>query len=321
MADTDIKKVIVFGSLNMDMSVECARVPRRGETVRGDSYVTTPGGKGGNQAVACARMGVDTFMVGKVGNDAFGRVLVANLTRHGVSTANVSVTAREETGAAVILRAAGDARIVFDPGANQAISYDEVRAAIHGFKQNGNIFLTQLECDPEVTMQALLCAKRNGLYTVLNAAPAVPIPDEVASSLDLLCVNSIECEELSGISLAVEDGAFDYAAIQRALEHFASRGIGATIITLGKQGSVTLGEDGRMLSVAAYGVDAVDSTGAGDAYLGGLVASLALGKDRFQGMRVGTAAAALCVTRLGAQKAMPSWDEVTEFIADNERDE
>lgn len=305
-------KVIVFGSLNMDFSVQCRTIPRRGETALGDNFVRTPGGKGGNQAVACARVGADTFMVGKVGDDPEGQELVVSLARHGVSCANVSISETEKTSVAVVIRAEGDNRIVVDPSANAAITYPEVRAAIHGLagpKQEGekNIFLTQLECDFDTTMQSLLCAKRNGLYTVLNASPARSISPEVYKNLDLLCINESECELLAGI-----DPMSD-SARERALRYFAAQGVGATVITLGRRGSVTLIDD-TYVKIPTYAVPTIDTTGAGDAYLGELVAHLAFGGTLKESMQYASAAAALCVGKVGAQAAMPTYDEVVAFL-------
>ncbi len=305
-----MNKVLVFGSLNMDSSVECSHIPHLGETIIGSPILRTPGGRGANQAVAAARMGTDTFMIGKVGNDGAGRELLANLAIHGVSGMNVSVTARAETGHAVILRAEGDNCVIVAPGANAAMSYDEVRAAIHGFAGKGNVFLAQLECDFDVTMKSILCAKRNGLFTILNASPAACLPDDVCQSLDLLCVNESECEVLCGIA------PNDDASCKAALDSFAERGIGCTVITLGEKGSVTL-KDGELVRVASYEVDAVDTTSAGDAYLGELAAHLAFDPgDVIGGMKLASAAAALSCTKVGGQEAMPSWDELQEFLAD-----
>ncbi|SEH38921.1 MULTISPECIES: ribokinase [Atopobiaceae] len=303
-------KVIVFGSLNMDMSVQCRTVPRRGETEIGDKFLTTPGGKGGNQAVAAARMGADTFMVGKVGDDPEGRALVASLARHGVACTNVSVSETEQTGRAVVIRAEGDNRIVVDPAANASITYQEVRAAIHGLSGTGNIFLTQLEGDFETTMQSILCAKRNGFYTVLNASPARSIPAEVYKALDLLCVNESECELLTGIDPTNDE------ARENALWYFDAQGVKNAVITLGRRGSVALIDD-KYVKIPTYRVDTVDTTGAGDAYLGELVAHLAFGGDLRESMVYASACAALCVGKVGSQAAMPTWDEVDSFVAEH----
>ena len=305
-----MNKVIVSGSLNMDMSVQCRTVPRRGETAIGDNFLETPGGKGGNQAVACARMGADTFMVAKVGDDTRGRALVASLARHGVTCSNVSVSETEHTAVAVVIRAEGDNRIVVDPGANAAMTYPEIRAAIHGLAGKGNYFLTQLEGNFEATIESILCAKRNGLFTVLNASPARSIPTKVYEALDLLCVNETECELLSGTNPVNDDDR------KKALAYFADQGVKQTVITLGRRGSVSM-VDGEYVKVPTFRVDTVDTTGAGDAYLGELVAHLSFGGSLQESMVYASAAAALCVGKVGAQAAMPTWDEVEKFVAEH----
>ncbi|EHF01548.1 hypothetical protein HMPREF1008_01172 [Olsenella sp. oral taxon 809 str. F0356] len=304
-----MRKVVVFGSLNTDMSIECDRLPELGETVRGSGFVTVPGGKGGNQAVASARMGADTFMVGKVGNDPNGRELVSSLAMHGVVCMNVSATTRAATATAVVLRTKGNNHVILDVGANEKMTYEEVRAAIHGLRGLGNIFLTQLECDFDVTMKAISCAKRNGLYTVLNASPARELPDEIYPQLDLLCVNRTECAAISGICPEDDESA------KEALRFFAGKGARDVIVTLGSEGSVALSH-GKFVRIDPFPVDAVDSTGSGDAYLGEVVAHLAFGGTLKGGMVYGSAAGALCATKVGGQDTMPSWAEVEALAKD-----
>lgn len=303
-----MEKVIVFGSLSMDMSVRCRAIPHRGETAIGGAFMKTPGGMGGNQAVMCSRMGADTFMVGKVGDDHSGRELMASLARHGVVCSNVSVSEEEHTGIGLVLRGEGDNRTVIDPGANARTTYQEVRAAIHGLAGNGNIFLCQLDCDLEATMQSILCAKRNGLYTILNATPARSIPTDVYQALDVLCINEGESEFLSGIPL------LDEASRERALRFFERQGVGHTIITLGRRGSITLIDD-EVVNVPCFTVETVDTTGAGDAYVGELASHICFGGDIKESMVYASAAAALCVTKVGTQAAMPTFREVRDFMA------
>lgn len=301
-------KVIVFGSLNMDISVACEHFPEHGQTVLGSGMVSTPGGKGANQAVACARMGADTFMLGTIGHDMQGRRLLVSLARHGVSTENISLSSLQSTGCALVMRSQGDSRIVVNPGANLCCSFDEVRAAIHGFGQDRNIFLTQLECDFDVTMEALRCANRNYLYTVLNASPARQLPLDVWQIIDLLCVNESECEALSGIVPSDDEQCL------QALRYFENLGVKNTVITLGAQGSVTLYK-GEFFHIFAPQLEVVDVTGAGDAYLGALCASLSMGEGLLDGMKLATAAAALCVGRIGAQDALPTWEEASQLVS------
>lgn len=302
-----MRKIIVFGALGMTESMQCGHFPKPGEVLAGSGYVTTPGGKGGNQAVCAARMGAETFMVGKVGNDHNGRKITSNLTNHGVSVMNVSVTARARTGVSMVVNAGREFCVVYDPGANGVISYEEVRAAIHGLGEHRNIFLTSLSCDFDVTMQALACAKRNRLYTILNAAPSHELPDEAYEGLDLLVVNKDNCCLLSGVDPANDD------ACRKALAFFAAKGVRQTVITLDKRGSVTM-EGDHLFKVPGYDVDIVDASCGGDAYVGELAAHLAFDGTVEEAMQYGTAAAAISIGRAGAQSSLPSWSEVDSFI-------
>ena len=174
----------------------------------------------------------------------------------------------------------------------------------------GNYFLTQLEGNFEATIESILCAKRNGLFTVLNASPARSVPTKVYEALDLLCVNETECELLSGTNPVNDDDR------KKALRYFADQGVKQTVITLGRRGSVSM-VDGEYIKVPTFRVDTVDTTGAGDAYLGELVAHLSFGGSLQESMVYASAAAALCVGKVGAQAAMPTWDEVEKFVAEH----
>jgi len=302
-----MKKIIVFGGLNLDVSVRSDTVPTVGDYLVGSDFVSAAGGKGGNQAVAAARMGADTFMVGKVGNDHHGRRITAELTNHGVSVMNVSVTARAATGVALVVRCGGGYFTVTDPGANAKMSYEEVRAAIHGLGQHRNIFLMTSGADFQVSMDALACAKRNGLYTILNHAGDRQLPDEAYKDLDLLIVNRTDTARLTGIRPANDE------LCEMALNLFLDKGVRNVIILLKDRGSATM-VDGTYVRVPGYKVDVVDASIGGDTYVGGLASQLAEGVDLVEGMRFATAAAALSLTKVGAQQSIPSWAEVNAFI-------
>ena len=304
-----MKKIIVYGGLNMDLSMECDRLPVPGESLRGSNFVATPGGKGGNEAVAAARMGAETFMVGKVGNDHYGRKLTSELVAHGVSVNNVSVTARDETGVSLVLRCGTERSVVTDPGANAKMSYEEVRAAIHGLGQHSNILLMSLGGGIDVAMQSLACAKRNDLFVILRASvvEGMKLPDEAYAGLDLLVINRTDCRILSGLA-PTDDGA-----CARALEFFAGRGVRQCVITLKGGGSVTL-VDGEMVRVAGRKVEVVDPSCAGDTYAGTLATCLADDMPLKESMEFATAAAALAITKVGAQESIPSWKQAQDFL-------
>lgn len=303
-----MSKVIVFGSLNMDLSVECERVPDAGETVCGSGFLASPGGKGANQAYAAARMGAETYMVGAVGDDAFGTRLTRSLGSAGVLCDYLHVRDTAPTGTATIVRCHGDNRIVVDVGANAALTSDEVCAALDDLAEPGDVFLTQLECDFSTTVDALAYAREMGLYTMLNAAPAGGDLASIYSSVDLLCVNESECMSLTGIHPA------DDVSILKALVVFSSWGVSTPVITLGPQGSVALIAE-ELVSVPPRKVEAVDSTGAGDTYLGALAAELVAGSEIADGLAVASAAGALACRAIGAQQAMPTAGQVAAFMS------
>ena len=316
MADRGI--VAVFGSMNMDLSVACERMPRAGETVGGSGFITNAGGKGANQAVAAARMGARTCMIGAVGRDAFGDALVAGLRGAGVG---VEFVARRETGTATIIRCESDNRIVLSPGANHALTGDDVACALRYLVADeldrdacglapaaGSVFIAQGECDLMATAAALSCAHRLGFYTVFNPAPACALPAGAWPAVDLVCPNETECQALTGILPA------DDASCVEALNALLGKGAGAAVITLGGAGSVTLGDDGELLRMPALSSSVVDTTAAGDTFIGALAAARLEGLPLFECMAAGARASAVTVSRLGAQQSIPTRAEVEHWF-------
>ena len=295
--------VIVFGSLNMDLSIACERVPQAGETISGSGFITNAGGKGANQAVAAARLGAETFMIGAVGADAFGTELASGLQAAGVDTAELVSIESAPTGVAVIIRTDGDNRIVLDPGANHALRIADVQAALDRVAQPGDIFVTQLECDLATTLAALHEAHERGLYTIFNPAPACEIPAETWDDVDLLCLNETECAAISGMLPVNNDTS------GAAFKRLAALGVKRAIITRGSEGSNVYDAE-LSAHVPALDVEAVDTTAAGDTYIGALAAALVAEKPLLDAASWASAAAALAVTRVGAQCSIPTKDEV-----------
>ena len=296
-------RVIVFGSLNMDLSIACERIPQAGETLTGSGFITNAGGKGANQAVAAARLGATTAMIGAVGADAFGDELRRGLDAAGVDTAELATVEETPTGVAVIIRTEGDNRIVLDPGANHALRVADVEAALDRIAQAGDIFITQLECDRATTLAALHEAHERGLYTIFNPAPAQKLPQECWNDVDLLCLNETECAAISGM-LPVND---DTAAA--AFKRLAVLGVRRAIITRGNEGSNVYDAE-LSTHVPALDVEVVDTTAAGDTYIGALAAALMAEKPLLDAASWASAAAALAVTRAGAQCSIPTLQDV-----------
>lgn len=298
-------KVVVFGSMNMDLSIDAPRMPAAGETISGSGFITNPGGKGANQAVAAARLGARTCLVAAVGADAFGDELVRGAEAAGADVSRVRRLPGVTTGVAVIVRTGGENRIVLDAGANHALSGEDVTADLRDLAEPGDVFLAQGECDAAATCAALEAAHELGLYTVLNPAPARPVDDALWRSVDLVCLNETECQVMCGV-LPVDDESCHEAA-----RRLRSLGAGAVVVTLGAAGSYGMGADGAELRVPATPARVVvDTTGAGDTYIGALVTGRVRGMRLEEAMRWGSAASAITVSRLGAQRAIPTAAEV-----------
>lgn len=296
-------KVIVFGSLNMDLSIACERIPQAGETLTGGGFVVNAGGKGANQAVAAARLGAQVHMVGAVGADAFGDQLLAGLAHAGVDCGRIARLDDCTTGVAVIVRAAGDNRIVLDPGANHALSASDVSLALDALAEPGDVFLAQLECDVPATLAALADAHARGLYTIFNPAPALEVPRDTWENVDLVCLNETECEIVTGVFPADEESAV------HAMELLASWGPTTVALTLGSKGSLVL-HAGELIASVPPAADVQDTTGAGDTYIGALAQGAAVGAPLVETVERATRASALACTQVGAQQAIPTADEV-----------
>lgn len=297
-------KVVVFGSMNMDLSVEAPRMPEPGETLAGSGFVTAAGGKGANQAVAAARLGADVRMVAAVGADGFGAELVAGLEAAGADCSLVRRLPDAATGVAVILRTAGENRIVLSAGANHALAADDVVSDLRRIGQRGDVFVTQGECDPAATEAALRAARELGMRVLYNPAPARPVPDDLWACVDLVCLNETECKLICGV-LPTDDETCHAAA-----DWLRGRGAGAVVITLGAAGSFAVGPDGTELRVPARETHVADTTAAGDTLVGALAAGSARSLSLEEALRWGTAAAAITVSRIGAQPSIPTAAEV-----------
>jgi ribokinase len=300
------RPVLVVGSLNMDLVVRCQRLPREGETLFGTDFFTAFGGKGGNQAVAAARIGAHVTMAGCVGHDQFGTDMIVALTAAGVRTDLVDTVDRRTGTALITVDAAGANTIVVISGANMACDVALVDRALAGAAAPG-LLLVQQEIPPETNTHAIRAAKAAGWFIVLNPAPARALPQDLLPLIDIIAPNETEAAALTGRSIGSQADALAAAG------DLLQQGAAAVLVTLGRDGALYR-DASRALHCPALPVQAVDTTAAGDAYLGALAAALAEGQSLEQGLGFAAAAAGLAVTRLGAQPSLGTRAEVSAFI-------
>jgi ribokinase len=280
--------IVVFGSLNMDLVTRTPRLPQPGETLTGYSFVTVPGGKGANQAVAIARLGVPVQMVGRVGDDRFSSTLVESLQAAGVGCDGIQVDDSTSSGVATIaIDDQGENHIIIVPGAN------------------GQVDLSDVERLPPAKVFA---AARSNATIILDPAPApTELPDELYAIVDILTPNQLEAEQLTGIAVRDQTSASAAAKVLRG------RGVGTVIVKMGGRGALCATAEGEFF-VPPFPVTAIDTVAAGDAFNGALAAALVEGRPLAEACRWGAAAGAIAVTRIGAQSAMPTRAELMERL-------
>ncbi|PKH05250.1 ribokinase [Moritella sp. Urea-trap-13] len=303
-----MNKLVVLGSVNADHVLQVASFPRPGETLLGHSYAVIPGGKGANQAVAAARLGADIAFIACVGDDSFGHNMINEFTRDGINTQAVMIEQNTPTGIAMIqVAATGENSICISAEANACLTPE--RLAPHSdLITQADTLLMQLETPIATITQAAKIAKQAGTRVVLNPAPAQALDDELLAIVDLITPNETEAELLTGIKVT------DMASAQVAANVLHAKGISEVMITLGSQG-VWISERGEGKQVKGFRVDAVDTTAAGDTFNGGLLAGLQAGLVLNDAIIFAHAAAAISVTRVGAQTSIPTKAEVDAFLA------
>ncbi len=297
-------EIVVFGSLNMDLVVRVPRVPAAGETLQAHGFMTNPGGKGANQAVACARQGARVGMVGRVGRDGFGAALRAALAADGIDVDSVG-TAGDSSGIAVIVvDDAAQNRIALVPGANAQLGPADADAA--PAIATARLLLLQCEVPMAANLRAAELAHGAGATVVLNPAPVCALPDALWPLVGVLVVNEVEAAALAGT--AVNDVGTAAAAARALLR----RGPSTAIVTLGGEG-VVVADDRGCRHFAALRVHAVDTTAAGDSFIGAWCAARVAGLSTDAAVARGIRAAALCVARPGAQISIPTREELAEL--------
>lgn len=299
--------VLVVGSANMDMVVSTARFPRPGETVLGRSFAMFPGGKGANQAVACAKLGGNVSFIGRMGKDVFRDRLLASMRRDGVRLRRVTIDPALPTGIALItVDGTGQNQIIVASGSNMALlpaDIDRHRAAFDGAR----VLLVQLETPLPAVQRAVVLAKRRKLAVILNPAPARRLPKSLLRMVDYLTPNESELSVLTGLQV---DGI---SSAERAARRLLAGGVKSVIVTLGAKGCMTVAPEGSRI-FPSYRVKPVDTTAAGDAFNGALAFGLAAGLSLEAAVPFANGVAALSVTRMGAQSSMPTMKEVRDFL-------
>ena len=299
--------VVVVGSSNTDMIIRLDRIPRPGETILGGKFVIAAGGKGANQAVGAARAGGRVTFIARVGRDIFGEQAVAGFVRDGIDVGAVVRDASAPSGVALIFVAKdGENSIAVAPGANARLAPADVTRAAASIAK-ASVLVVQLET-PLATVQAAAdLAVRSGVRVILNPAPARPLPRRLLQRVSILTPNETEAELLTGIEVT------DEASAARAAAKLRVRGVETVIVTLGARGAFVV-EAGSERLVPGFKVKAVDTTAAGDVFNGALAVALAEGREMRAAARFANAAAALSVTKLGAQPSAPRRRDIDRLL-------
>nr|WP_263324776.1 ribokinase [Neobacillus sp. Marseille-Q6967] len=303
-----MSKIVVVGSYVVDLMSRTPHLPKPGETVLGGPFQMGPGGKGGNQATAAARCGSEVTFVTKLGEDVFGREALRHFERESINTKYIKVDKKLATGAALItVDDQGENSIVVALGACGTIIEEEVLEAEEQVKE-ADVVLLQLETSIDAVVITVELAAKHGVPVILNPAPYQAFPREILHNVSYITPNETEAYELTGVK--VKDQASAFTAAKKLYE----MGVGTVIITMGKQGAYvyTGGEQGKLVS--GFKVDAVDTTGAGDAFNGGFAHALSIGRTIDQAIHFANAVAALSVTKIGTAPAMPYKHEVEAFL-------
>jgi ribokinase len=299
--------IVVFGSINLDLTAYVPRLPHPGETISGSSFITVPGGKGSNQAVCARRLGAPTHFIGRTGQDSFGQEVLDAVSREGVDTSRVFKDPAAGTGLAVIsVDDRAENSIIIIPGANGKLDASDVDRAADLLDKD-SILMLQLETPLGPSLELARIARGLGAKVILDPAPAYPLPEEVWQTVDILTPNEVETGILTGINPeTLED-------CNRAAEVLISRGVPTVIVKMGAKG-VFYRSPSASGFIDPFKVEAIDSVAAGDAFNGGLAVALFEGKDLAEAVRWGAAAGALACTRKGAMPSMPRRDELETLL-------
>ncbi|HAE87814.1 TPA: ribokinase [Candidatus Marinimicrobia bacterium] len=301
-----MKSVLVVGSANMDLVVRVETYPQPGETIFGHQFGMYPGGKGANQAVACAKLGTKTLFVGKMGNDLFQGKLMQNMNSNGVNVSEVIIDDEAPTGIALIsVDASGQNEIIVVSGSNMNLNPEDIEKKKNLFSQ-ASIVLTQLEIPLETVTTIADLAKKSGNKLILNPAPARKLPSDLLNKVDYITPNETELALLSDLPVT------DTESVIKAARLLIHKGVKHVIVTQGSKGALWVNRD-HWQHFSAYPVKAVDSTGAGDAFNGTFACGLAREYSESEAITFANKVAAFSVTRHGAQTSMPAEKDLSDF--------
>lgn len=307
-----LARIIVVGSINMDIVTMMDRFPLPGETVRGKETMFNVGGKGANQAVAAALAGSDVIFVAAVGGDAFADTILCGLKKFGIKTDYVLRKPGISGLAIITVDAHGQNSIVVTPGANECLTYDDIHRLEYLFEE-ASALLVQNEISWDITLCAIDIARRRGVPVWLNPAPALRIDPEQFHKIDVIILNETEITEITGCI------ASDGSMMDRAVSKLLAAGIREVILTMGDKGCRYYSIDGTKFNIPAYQVEAVDTTAAGDAFIGAYSHAANSGYSTKDALNFASAGAAIAVTRKGAQSSMATKNEISIFLSEHER--
>ena len=305
-----MNKVCILGSINMDMVVSVDKMPLIGETIFSDNFKLAHGGKGANQAVASQRLGADVYMISKVGKDAYGLEIVNSLEKENINISGIFKDDVNPTGTAIItVNGEGNNSIIVVAGANMTLNLEEINKCKEVIASSG-IIVAQFETPIEVTIEAFKFARENGVITILNPAPAKEVPKELLKYTDIIVPNETEATTLTGVSVS------DLESAKQAANVFLNSNVKYVIITLGDKGAAVISKEDGIL-IPAYKVNAVDSTAAGDSFIGAISTKLTKSNlninSLVEAVRFGNKVSAISVQREGAQPSIPFLKEINEI--------
>ncbi len=304
------KRVVILGSINTDITASAARLPEKGETVPGFSVDMFGGGKGANQAIQCAQLGLETFMIGRIGSDMQGNFVQESLRSKNVDITHVKISDEYRTGCAAInIDPNGDNTLVYAPGANHHIEKSQIDEALD-LIASADVFITQTEVNLDAVQYGLKAAHDAGVTTILNPAPAMELPDEMFATIDFFTPNETESEYYTGI-LRSEMSLEEWE--KRSVEWFLNRGVKNLCITMGEKGAFY--SDGKTsVTIPAFPIKPVDTTAAGDSFHGGLAYGLANALTIEQTLQLGNACGGMSAQTLGAQNSIQNMETIRAFL-------